>query len=118
MCGYAFKARDLPVAQPLGGAIGQLPETCSRPLTAEHACECSMNAPQKTSLPESANGSASLLLTIPQAARELAVCRATVYALLAAGELRPVKVRASSRILRADVEAYIQRIIHQSSVQN
>ena len=27
MCGYAFKARDLPVAQPLGGAIGQLPET-------------------------------------------------------------------------------------------
>lgn len=51
------------------------------------------------------------LLRIAEAGRELRVSRATVYRLIAAGDLTPVHVgrNRSARIERADLAAYIAR---------
>lgn len=60
---------------------------------------------QPTTSPETA------LLRIDEAGRELRVSRATVYRLIAAGELTPIHVgrNRSARIERADLAAYIAR---------
>lgn len=49
------------------------------------------------------------LLTVRQTAAELAVCRATVYNLITAGELRRVKIGKAARIPLDDVRALIER---------
>ena len=49
------------------------------------------------------------LLTVREVAVELAVCRATVYALLARGELERVWVGGSIRIPVASLEALLTR---------
>ncbi|WP_225412187.1 helix-turn-helix domain-containing protein [Stigmatella hybrida] len=52
---------------------------------------------------------APLLLTVRGVAAELAVCRATVYALLERGELERVWVGGSIRIPVASLEALLTR---------
>ncbi|EPX62619.1 hypothetical protein D187_008807 [Cystobacter fuscus DSM 2262] len=49
------------------------------------------------------------MLTVREVAGELAVCRATVYALLERGELERVWVGRSIRIPSASLEAFLAR---------
>ncbi|WP_338265133.1 helix-turn-helix domain-containing protein [Corallococcus caeni] len=49
------------------------------------------------------------MLTVREVAEELAVCRATVYALLERGELERVWVGGSIRISAASLEALLAR---------
>jgi len=51
-----------------------------------------------------------LLLTPEEAARLLRVGRTTVYALMKAGELRPVHIGRSCRLARAELERYVRRL--------
>ncbi|OJH41611.1 hypothetical protein BON30_08865 [Cystobacter ferrugineus] len=51
----------------------------------------------------------SATLTVREVAEELAVCRATVYALLERGELERVWVGRSIRIPSASLEAFLAR---------
>jgi excisionase family DNA binding protein len=52
----------------------------------------------------------SLLLTPEEAARVLRIGRTTVYALMKAGELRPVHIGRSCRISRAELERFVGRL--------
>ncbi len=51
----------------------------------------------------------SALLTVAQTMHDLQCCRATVYNLIADGELSVVKVAGGTRIKRTNLEAYINR---------
>ena len=51
----------------------------------------------------------SLLLTPEEAARLLRIGRTTVYALMKAGDLRPVHIGRSCRLARAGLERYVNR---------
>lgn len=58
-----------------------------------------------------ATGSAeSLLLTPEEAARLLRIGRTTVYALMKAGDLRPVHIGRSCRLARAELERYVNHL--------
>src|SRR5437016_681775 len=52
----------------------------------------------------------SLLLTPEEAARLLRIGRTTVYALMQAGDLRPVHIGRSCRLSRAELERYVDRL--------
>ena len=52
----------------------------------------------------------SLLLTAEEAARLLRIGRTTVYALMKAGDLRPVHIGRSCRVARAELERYVNRL--------
>ena len=52
----------------------------------------------------------ALLLTPEEAAHVLRVGRTTVYALMKAGELRPVHIGRSCRLSRAELERYVRRL--------
>jgi excisionase family DNA binding protein len=52
----------------------------------------------------------SLLLTPEEAARLLRIGRTTVYALMKAGDLRPVHIGRSCRLPRAELERYVNRL--------
>ncbi len=51
-----------------------------------------------------------LLFTTTEAARVLRVGRTTVYALIGAGELRPVHIGRSCRVSRGELERYVARL--------
>ena len=51
-----------------------------------------------------------LLLTTEEAADLLRVGRTTIYALIKAGELRPVHIGRSCRLPRAELERYVARL--------
>src|SRR3954464_4387275 len=51
-----------------------------------------------------------LLLTPEEAARLLRIGRTTVYALMKAGDLRPVHIGRSCRLPRAELERYVNRL--------
>src|SRR4051812_2127213 len=51
-----------------------------------------------------------LLLTPEEAAHVLRVGRTTVYALMKAGELRPVHIGRSCRLAHAELEQYVARL--------
>ncbi|WP_409332598.1 helix-turn-helix domain-containing protein [Trujillonella humicola] len=51
-----------------------------------------------------------LLLTPEEAARVLGVGRTTLYALMKAGDLRPVHIGRSCRLSRAELERYVRRL--------
>jgi excisionase family DNA binding protein len=53
----------------------------------------------------------SLLLTPEEAARLLRIGRTTVYALMKAGDLRPVHIGRSCRLARAELERYVNRLL-------
>ncbi len=52
----------------------------------------------------------SLLLTPEEAAEVLRVGRTTIYALMKAGDLRPVYIGRSCRLSRAELERYVRRL--------
>jgi excisionase family DNA binding protein len=52
----------------------------------------------------------ALLLTPEEAAKILRVGRTTVFALMKAGELRPVHIGRSCRLARAELERYVSRL--------
>jgi excisionase family DNA binding protein len=52
----------------------------------------------------------SLLLTPEEAAKVLRVGRTTVYALMKAGDLRPVHIGRSCRISHAELERFVSRL--------
>jgi excisionase family DNA binding protein len=51
-----------------------------------------------------------LLLTPEEAATVLRVGRTTIYALIKAGDLRPVHIGRSCRLPRAELERYVNRL--------
>ncbi len=57
--------------------------------------------------PRDAGAAESLLLTPEEAATLLRVGRTTVYALMKAGDLRPVHIGRSCRLARAELERYV-----------
>jgi excisionase family DNA binding protein len=63
----------------------------------------------RQSLEERLAGDA-LLLTPEEAAQLLRVGRTTIYALIKAGELRPVHIGRSCRLARAELERYVDRL--------
>ena len=56
-----------------------------------------------------------LLFTPEHAADKLDVGRTTVYALMATGELRSVKIGRSRRVPAAASEAYVNRLVGKGS---
>ena len=51
-----------------------------------------------------------LLLTPEDAAKVLGIGRTTVYALMKAGDLRPVHIGRSYRLARAELERYVRML--------
>jgi excisionase family DNA binding protein len=51
-----------------------------------------------------------LLLTPEEAALVLRVGRTTIYALMKAGDLRPIHIGRSCRLSRAELERYVRRL--------
>jgi excisionase family DNA binding protein len=51
-----------------------------------------------------------LLLTPEEAAQVLRLGRTTIYALMKAGDLRPIHVGRSCRLSRAELERYVRRL--------
>jgi excisionase family DNA binding protein len=51
-----------------------------------------------------------LLLTPEEAARLLRLGRTTVYALMTAGDLRPIHIGRSCRLARAELERYVRML--------
>ena len=51
-----------------------------------------------------------LLLTPEEAARMLRVGRTTIYALMKAGNLRPIHIGRSCRLSRVELERYVRRL--------
>jgi excisionase family DNA binding protein len=60
--------------------------------------------------------SSPLLLTAEEAATVLRIGRTTVYALMKAGELRPVYIGRSCRLPRAELERYVRSLDTSSEV--
>src|SRR5215212_594838 len=60
--------------------------------------------------PEEGPAGDALLLTPEEAARALRVGRTTLFALMKAGELRPVHIGRSCRLSRAELERYVSRL--------
>ena len=54
--------------------------------------------------------SSPLLLTPEEAATVLRVGRTTIYALMKAGDLRPVHIGRSCRLSRTELERYVDRL--------
>ena len=51
-----------------------------------------------------------LLLTAEEAAQMLRVGRTTIYALMKAGDLRPIHIGRSCRLSRAELERYVRHL--------
>src|SRR3954451_10737896 len=60
--------------------------------------------------PRDAGAAESLLLTPEEAATVLHLGRTTVYALMKAGDLRPVHIGRSCRLARAELERYVRML--------
>jgi excisionase family DNA binding protein len=59
---------------------------------------------------------ARLLLTVPKAARALAISRSKVYELLAAGVLASVRIDGSRRIPVSALDSYVSALLARESV--
>ena len=59
---------------------------------------------------------ARLLLTVPEAARALAISRSKVYELLAAGVLASVRIDGSRRIPVSALDSYISPLLARDEV--
>lgn len=53
---------------------------------------------------------APLLLTPEEAARALRIGRTSIYALMKAGDLRPVRIGRSCRLSQGELERYVRRL--------
>lgn len=56
-----------------------------------------------------------LLLTVPEAARALAISRSKLYELLAAGAIRSVRIDGSRRIPTTALNAYIDTLMKEAA---
>ena len=54
-----------------------------------------------------------LLLTVPEAAKALAISRSKLYELLAAGLVRSVRIDGSRRVPVEALETYVARLLDQ-----
>lgn len=52
----------------------------------------------------------NLLLRVPEVAENLGISRAKVYELMAAGELRSVKIGGCRRVRASDLVAYVDEL--------
>jgi excisionase family DNA binding protein len=59
---------------------------------------------------------ARLLLTVPEAARALAISQSKVYELLAAGVLASVRIDGSRRIPVSALDSYVSALLARESV--
>jgi excisionase family DNA binding protein len=69
-----------------------------------------------TAQPVESRDVARLLLTVPEAARALAISRSKVYELLAAGVLASVRIDGSRRIPVSALESYISALLAREEV--
>lgn len=58
--------------------------------------------------------SAPLLITIPQASKELALGRTTIYQLIRTAQIEAVKIGKSLRITRSSVEEFVRKLREES----
>ena len=58
------------------------------------------------------------LLNIPQVCDRLATSRASVYRLIAEGELEALKVRGGLRVTESSIEAYVRKQILRFQEEN
>ena len=56
----------------------------------------------------------SLLISIPEAAAQLAISRSKAYQLVAAGEMRVIRIGRSARIRREDLTAWVSAQLESS----
>ncbi|MBW8487251.1 helix-turn-helix domain-containing protein [Actinomadura parmotrematis] len=56
-----------------------------------------------------------LLLTVPEAAKALAISRSKLYELLAAGAIRSVRVDGSRRVPLSALNAYIDSLLEEAA---
>jgi excisionase family DNA binding protein len=54
-----------------------------------------------------------LLLTVPEAAKALAISRSKLYELIAAGLVRSVRIDGSRRVPVEALETYVAHLLHQ-----
>jgi excisionase family DNA binding protein len=66
--------------------------------------------------PRNEGAAESLLLTPEEAAMLLRVGRTTVYALMKAGDLRPVHIGRSCRLARSELERYVRMLENPAQV--
>ena len=66
-----------------------------------------MKATQSAASPEVSR----LLLTVPEAAKALAISRSKLYELLAVGVIASVRIDASRRIPLSALESYVARLL-------
>lgn len=55
------------------------------------------------------------LLSIHELCKRLSLGRSTIYALVASGHLRPVKVGAATRFASSDIDAFIEQLREQAA---
>lgn len=60
-------------------------------------------------------GTKSLLVSVPEAARLLGVSRTTMYNLIDAGAVVKVKIGDRGLVTRASVEDYVDRLVAEST---
>ena len=58
-----------------------------------------------------------LLLTAEEAARALGIGRTVVYRLMREGELRGVRIGASRRFPREEIERYVQHLLEEQAAE-
>ncbi len=68
-------------------------------------------------MPTPTIGPPPMLLTLPEAARELACSRRSLYALRAAGKLRLLKLGRGTRVARAELERFVAAAIADAGVR-
>lgn len=59
-----------------------------------------------------------MLLSVPEAANALSLSRSKVYELMAAGEIRSVKIGTSRRIPRLALHEYIARLEEEAALHD
>jgi excisionase family DNA binding protein len=78
--------------------------------TSESGRNSSRAAPADLEQPRDGLASDALLLMPKEAAKILRLGRTTVFALMKAGELRPVHIGRSCRLSHAELERYVDRL--------
>jgi excisionase family DNA binding protein len=58
------------------------------------------------------------LLNVAQAQTILCISRGTLYNLIRSGEIKPIKIRSSTRFRRSEIDRFISARTAQSSSQN
>ena len=121
-CSLSIEKRALPVNSVPGSARADMVKAEPRRETAHGVAwpwgrsRSAFLLNHETTVSQKIAAEAPSLLTLKQAAHDLAVCRRTLERLIARGEFpRPVKIAGASRILATDVIAYVQKLTEQRS---